>query len=65
MLKAMNRKTTKEDIVNLVKKLRKEIPGVTIRSTVMVGFPGETEEDFNELYDFVKETKFDKLGCFM
>lgn len=65
MLKAMNRKTTKEDVEKLIKKLRNEIEGVAIRSTVMVGFPGETEEDFNELYDFIKEAKFDKLGCFM
>ena len=45
-------------------KIKKEIPNVVIRTTVMVGFPGETEDDFEELYDFVKETKFDKLGAF-
>ena len=60
----MNRKTTKESTMNLITKLRKEIPGVIIRSTLMVGFPGETKEDFNELYEFVKWAKFDKLGCF-
>ncbi len=65
MLKAMNRKTTSEDVKLLIKKLRNEIEGVAIRSTVMVGFPGETEEDFEKLYDFIKEAKFDKLGCFM
>ena len=64
ILKRMNRKTTKESTMNLITKLRKEIPGVIIRSTLMVGFPGETEEDFNELYEFVKWAKFDKLGCF-
>ena len=64
MLKAMNRKTTKKSIINLIEKLRKEIPNVIIRSTVMCGFPGETEEDFKELYEFVKWAKFDKLGCF-
>ena len=44
--------------------LRKEIPGVIIRTTVMVGFPGETQEDFEELYNFVKETTFERLGAF-
>ena len=64
ILKSMNRKTTKESIIKLIKKLRREIPDVIIRSTLMVGFPGETEEDFEELYEFVKWAKFDKLGCF-
>ena len=44
--------------------MRDKIPGVTLRTTVLVGFPGETQEDFDELYNFVKETKFDKLGVF-
>ena len=65
ILKKMNRKSDKESIINLITKLRKEIPNVVIRSTVMVGFPGETEEDFEELYEFIKWAKFDKLGCFM
>ena len=60
----MNRKTTGEDIRNIISKLRHNIPGVIIRTTVMVGFPGETEEDFKELYNFVKDEKFDKLGAF-
>lgn len=64
MLKKMNRKTTKEKMMNLIEKLRKEIPNVIIRSTLMVGFPGETEDDFEELYEFVKWAKFEKLGCF-
>ena len=64
ILKKMNRKSTGESIRNLITKLRKEIPGVVIRSTLMVGFPGETEEDFEELYEFVKWAKLDKLGCF-
>ena len=64
ILKKMNRKTTKKSIINLIEKLRKEIPNVIIRSTLMVGFPGETDEDFKELCDFVKWAKFDKLGCF-
>lgn len=64
ILKKMNRKTTKESITKLIKKLRDEIPNVIIRSTIMVGFPGENDNDFIELFDFVKEAKFDKLGCF-
>ena len=62
--KKMNRKSTGESIRNLITKLRKEIPEVVIRSTLMAGFPGETEEDFKELYEFVKWAKLDKLGCF-
>ena len=64
VLKRMNRKSDGQSIRKLIKKLRKEIPNVVIRTTVMVGFPGETKEDFEELYDFIKETKFDKLGAF-
>ena len=64
ILKKMNRKSTGESIRNLITKSRKEIPGVVIRSTLMVGFPGETEEDFEELYEFVKWARLDKLGCF-
>ena len=64
MLKKMNRKSTKESTMKLITKLREEIPGVIIRSTLMVGFPGETNDDFNEMYEFVKWAKFDKLGCF-
>ena len=64
VLKRMNRQSDGKSIRNLIKKLRKEIPDVIIRTTVMVGFPGETKEDFGELYNFLKEAKFDKLGCF-
>lgn len=64
VLKRMNRKCTGESIRKTIEKLRKEIPNVVIRTTVMVGFPGETQEDFDELYNFVKETRFDKLGAF-
>ena len=60
----MNRKSNGESIRKLIKKLRKEIPNVVIRTTVMVGFPGETKEDFEELYNFIKEAKFDRLGAF-
>ena len=64
VLKRMNRKSNKESIESLIKKLRQEIPNVVIRTTFMVGFPGETEDDFNQLYEFVKETKFEKMGAF-
>ena len=64
ILKRMNRKTSKENIVDLINKIRNEIPDVILRTSLIVGFPGETEKDFEELYDFVKETKFDKLGVF-
>lgn len=64
VLKRMNRKSDGKSIRMLIQKLRKQIPDVIIRTTVMVGFPGETKEDFNELYAFLEEAKFDKLGCF-
>lgn len=64
VLKRMNRRTTKEDIISLISKLRKEIPDIIIRTTFIIGFPGETEEEFNELLSFVKEIKFDRLGVF-
>lgn len=64
MLKRMGRHTTKEDIKALVNKLRSRIPNISLRTTLMVGFPGETEEDFKELVDFVKEIRFDRLGVF-
>ncbi len=65
ILKRMNRKSNKEQIESLIQKLRKEIPEVIIRTTLIVGFPGETEKDFKELYNFVNIAKFDKLGTFM
>ena len=65
ILKRMNRRTNKEQIVNLISKLRKEIPDVTLRTSLIVGFPGETIQNFEELSDFVEEAKFDKLGAFM
>ncbi len=64
VLKRMNRQSNGESIRKLIKKLRQEIPEVIIRTTVMVGFPGESEADFEELYNFLQEAKFDKLGCF-
>ena len=64
VLKRMGRKNTKEETEELIKKLRDSIPGLTIRTTVIAGFPGETEEEFNELVEFVKWAKFDRLGAF-
>ena len=64
VLKRMNRKSDGNTIRNLVTKLRKEIPGVILRTTLIVGFPGETEENYNELCNFIKEYKFDRLGAF-
>lgn len=64
VLKRMNRKSDGKTIKSLINKLRKEIPNVILRTTLIVGFPGETEENFNELCDFVKEYKFDRLGAF-
>jgi ribosomal protein S12 methylthiotransferase len=64
ILKLMNRKTSKESILSLVDKIRKFDPKSVIRTTVIVGFPGETDSDFEELMDFVKTVKFDRLGAF-
>ena len=64
VLKRMNRNSNGKTIRDLMVKLRKEIPDVVIRTTVMVGFPGETKVDFEELKDFVKEAKFDKMKTF-
>ena len=61
----MNRKTSKEQIENLIKTIRNKIPEATLRTSLIVGFPGETEEDFEELKEFVKKAKFDKLGTFI
>ena len=64
ILKRMGRRTSKADIISLVDKLRKEIPDIAIRTTFIVGFPGETEDEFNELLDFVDEMSFDRVGVF-
>lgn len=64
VLKRMNRHSDGQSIRRVINKIRQNIPDVIIRSTVMVGFPGETNEDFEELYNFIKEAKFDKLGAF-
>ena len=65
VLKRMNRKSNSESIRELIRKIRKEIPEAILRTSLIVGFPGETKKDFEELYNFVKETKFDRLGVFM
>lgn len=61
----MNRKSNHKGIEDIVTKIRKEIPEVIIRTTLIVGFPGETDKDYNELYKFVEEAKLDKLGVFI
>jgi ribosomal protein S12 methylthiotransferase len=64
VLKGMRRKTSKEQIIDIITKLRKEIPSVVIRTSLMVGFPQETEEQFEELVDFVKKYPLDNVGIF-
>ena len=64
ILQKMGRRTSKKDIVNLIKKLRKQIPDISLRTSLITGFPTETEEEFEELCDFVKEIRFDRLGVF-
>ena len=64
VLTRMRRKGSVEEYTELFARLRKEIPGMTLRSTALVAFPGETEEQFDELYEFVKETEFDYCSCF-
>ncbi len=64
MLERMHRHVTKEDTINLLRMIRERVPGIHIRTTLMVGFPGETEEDFNELLDFVCEQRFERMGAF-
>ena len=60
----MHRNVTKEDTYALVQRMRDEVPGICLRTTMMVGFPGEGEKEFEELMDFVKWAKFDRLGAF-
>src|SRR5690606_37792554 len=64
ILRRMNRKSTKEKITKLINTLRKEIPDIIIRTTFIVRFPGEDKEKFNELYEFIKEVKLDRVGVF-
>lgn len=64
VLKRMGRRTNQKELTNTVNKLRREIPDICLRTTLITGFPGETEEDFETLYSFVEETAFDRLGVF-
>ncbi len=64
MLERMRRETSQQYIVDLIKRIRAGIPGIAIRTTFIVGFPGETEASFNALLDFIRETKFERLGVF-
>jgi ribosomal protein S12 methylthiotransferase len=64
MLKAMNRKMTRVEIEEALNLIRKEIPDAVIRTQFIVGYPGETEEQFKELMGFIKEQRFDRVGCF-
>ncbi len=64
VLRRMNRRTTGKQIEELINKIKKQIPDVILRTSLIVGFPGETEGDFNKLYEFVKKGYFDKLGVF-
>ena len=64
ILRLMGRKTNRAEITERIGTIRKAVPGITIRTTMLVGFPGETEEDLRELLDFVREIRFDRLGAF-
>lgn len=64
MLKSMRRGITKRRTIELLKTIREKVPGIALRTTLIAGYPGETEEDFQELVDFVQEQKFDRLGVF-
>lgn len=65
ILKLMNRRLTQEEIISLIKKIRKNIDGVCLRTSLIVGFPSETDKEFTELLDFIKEIKFERLGAFI
>lgn len=64
VLKRMQRHFTKQETYDLIEKLRHEVPGICLRTTLMVGFPGETDEDFKELLDFVRWARFERMGAF-
>lgn len=64
MLTRMHRHVSKQETMDLIEKIREAVPGIHLRTTLMVGFPGETEEDFKELVDFVKWAKFERMGAF-
>ena len=64
MLDRMHRHVSKEQTYELIRKMREEVPGIHIRTTLMVGFPGETDEDFQELIEFTKWARFERMGAF-
>lgn len=64
VLKSMKRRITKQETMELIERVREEVPGICLRTTLMVGFPGETAEQFDELCDFVREVRFDRMGAF-
>lgn len=64
MLKSMRRGTTKQKTIDLVNKIRDKVPNIAMRTTLICGYPGETEQDFEEMKNWIKETRFDRLGCF-
>lgn len=64
MLSRMKRNVTKEETYRLIERMREEVPGIHIRTTLMVGFPGETEDDFNELMEFTRWARFERMGAF-
>src|SRR4029077_14741861 len=64
MLEVMRRETSSEHIENLIARIRAGIPGISIRTTFIIGFPGETEEEFEALLDFIERTRFERLGVF-
>ena len=64
MLQRMHRHVTKEETYNLIERIRKEVPGIHLRTTLMVGFPGEIEEDFEELMEFTRKVRFERMGAF-
>ena len=64
MLSRMRRQVTKEETYELIRRIRKEVPGIHLRTTLMVGFPGETDDDFCELVEFTKWARFERMGAF-
>ena len=64
MLKSMRRGITKQKTIDLVNEIRDKVPGIAMRTTLITGYPGETEQDFDEMQRWVEETRFDRLGCF-
>lgn len=64
MLKSMRRGITKQKTIDIVSEIRAKVPNIAMRTTLICGYPGETEQDFEEMYNWVEETRFDRLGCF-